>query len=161
MASKERKRIAIVADHHKRKELIEWSYFNKDHLAQHELVAISETAELLEGTLQVPVTKLFTRDTGGYQQLAEMMEKGQIDMLFFFALPALARETDTDLKLLLVLAAHRDILVASNRSTTRLVFKNALKNQREVAALRSYPGFIHQTISFFNRLSVRSPMTAM
>ena len=82
------KRIAIVADDNKRTELIEWSYFNKEILEQHELTAISETAEVLEGTLKSPVKKLFTRDTGGYEELAELMEANKIDILFFFAEPA-------------------------------------------------------------------------
>src|SRR4030095_10838535 len=114
-------RIAIVADDNKRTSLIEWSYFNKDVLAQHELIAISETAEILEGTLKKPVQKLFTRNTGGYEQLAGLIEEEKIDILFFFAEPAIEKEKDNDLKKLLVLAAKNNIMLACNSITTDLL----------------------------------------
>jgi methylglyoxal synthase len=130
------KRIAIVADDNKRTELIEWSYFNKDILQKHELIAISETAELLEGTLNLPVKKLFTRDTGGYEELAGLMEANKIDMLFFFAEPAVEKEKDHDLKKLLVLAAKHNIMIACNEITTELIMGSVLKEGSDTASPR-------------------------
>jgi len=135
------KRIAIVADDNKRTELVEWSYFNKDILEQHELTAISETAEVLEGTLKSPVKKLFTRDTGGYEQLAGLIEANKIDILFFFAEPALEKEKDHDLKKLLVLAAKHDIMIACNEKTTELVMNTVLKKRNDAIPLPGLPGF--------------------
>src|SRR6187431_346331 len=120
------RRIAVVADENKRTSLIEWSYFNKDILAQHELIAISETAEILEGTLKRPVQKLFTRHTGGYEQLAALIEAEKIDILFFFAEPAIEKAQDNDLKKLLVLAAKNNIMLACNSITTDLLMKHVL-----------------------------------
>ena len=105
-------RIAIVADDNKRTALIEWSYFNKDVLAQHDLVATSETAEILEGTLKVPVQKLSSKQTGGYEQLTGLIEAKKMDILFFFAESAFEKEKDNDPKKLLILAARNNILVA-------------------------------------------------
>ena len=73
------KRIAIAATDNKRADLIEWSYFNKDLLVQHLLTAVGETGLVLEGTLNISVNKLFTADTGGYQQLAGLIENGKIE----------------------------------------------------------------------------------
>ena len=56
------KRIAIVATDNKRADLIEWSYFNKDILTQHQLTAVGETGIVLEGTLNITIHKLFTAD---------------------------------------------------------------------------------------------------
>lgn len=155
------KRIAIVADDNKRTELIEWSYFNKDILAQQDLTAISETAEILEGTLKLPVKKLFTRYTGGYDQLAGLIETNKIDILFFFAEPDMEKEKDNDLKKLLVLAAKHNILIACNEITTELLMRTVLKKETDTAPTRGYRGLIKQTISFINYLATKPSVAAM
>ena len=155
------KRIAIVADDNKRTQLIEWSYFNKDLLAQHELTAISETAEILDGTLKVPVKKLFTRYTGGYEQLAGLIETNKIDILFFFAEPDMEKEKDNDLKKLLVLAAKHNIMIACNEITTELLMRTVLKKETDAGPTRGYRSGIRQTISFINHLATKPSMAAM
>ena len=144
-------RIAIVADDNKRTLLIEWSYFNKDVLAQHELIAISETAEILEGTLKRPVQKLFTRHTGGYEQLAGLIEAEKIDILFFFAEPAIEKEKDNDLKKLLVLAAKNNIMLACNSIMTDLLMKNVLNTMNEIIPVGGTRRFIKQILPFINK----------
>ena len=158
---KDTKRIAIVADDNKRTELIEWSYFNKDVLAQHELTAISETAEILDGTLKLPVKKLFTRWTGGYEQLAGLIETHKIDILFFFAEPDMEKEKDNDLKKVLVLAAKHNIMIACNEITTDLLMRTVLKKETNAASTRNYRGVIRQTIFFINHLVTKPSMAAM
>jgi methylglyoxal synthase len=155
------KRIAIVADDNKRTELIEWSYFNKDILEQQELIAISETAEILEGTLKVTVKKLFTRWTGGYEQLAGLIETHNIDILFFFAEPGIEKEKDNDLKKLLVLAAKHNIMIACNEITTELLMRTVLKKETDAGPTRGYCSVIRQTISFINHLATKPSVAAM
>ena len=145
------RRIAVVADENKRTSLIEWSYFNKDVLAQHELIAISETAEILEGTLKRPVQKLFTRHTGGYEQLAGLIEAEEIDILFFFAEPAIEKEMDNDLKKLLVLAAKNNIMLACNSIMTDLLMKNVLNTMNEIIPVGGTRRFIKQILPFINK----------
>ena len=148
------KRIAIVADDNKRTALIEWSYFNKDILEQNELIAISETAEILEGTLNVSVKKLFTRHSGGYEELAGMMEANKIDILFFFAEPAVDKEKDNDLKKLLVLATKHNIMIACNEVTTELLVKYVLKKSNEDIAPAGHRSIMKQILPFFNKAAL-------
>jgi methylglyoxal synthase len=145
------KRIAIVADDNKRTSLIEWSYFNKEVLAQHELTAISETAEILEGTLKIPVKKLFSRYTGGYEQLAALMEAKEVDILFFFAEPAIEKDKDNDLKKLLVLAAKYNVMIACNDITTDVLMRTVLIKKEQETQAPGRRGFIKQILPFINR----------
>lgn len=147
-------RIAIVADDNKRTSLIEWSYFNKDVLATHELTAISETAEILDGTLKTPVKKLFTRNTGGYEQLAALIEAGEFDVLFFFAEPAIEKEKDNDLKKVLILAAKYNVMIACNDVTIDLLMKEILNKTNRVVPVTSSRGFIKQILPFINRAAL-------
>lgn len=156
------KSIAIVATDNKRTELIEWSYFNKELLTQHQLTACGETAVIVEGTLNTEINKLFTAGTGGYQQLAKLIENGKIDMLFFFAEPATSVEKDLDLKNLLVVAAKHNVVVASNRVTTNMVMASEFSNNRQQSPKqRNAPGFLRQLISFLTPFTVKPSMPAV
>lgn len=155
------KSIAIVATDNKRTDLIEWSYFNKQLLARHQLTACGETAVIIEGTLNTEINKLFTADTGGYQQLAKLIENGKIDMLFFFAEPAAAVEKDLDLKNLLVVAAKHNVVVASNKATTEMVMASEFPDNGQSLQHRNNPGFLKQTISYLTQLFFKPSLTTV
>lgn len=155
------KRIAVVATDNKRTELIEWSYFNKDLLTQHQLTACGETGIILEGTLNSVVNKLFTADTGGYQQLASLMKNGKIDMFFFFAEPASSVEKDLALKNLLVVAAKHNVVVASNKVMTEIVMASGFPGNEQPAQRKSSPGFLKQTISFITQFAGKPSIPAV
>ena len=59
------KRIAFAANDNNRKSLIEWSYYNQEILKNHELIATGAIADILEGTIGVPVTKLADGSAAG------------------------------------------------------------------------------------------------
>ena len=155
------KSIAIVATDNKRTDLIEWSYFNKELLTRHQLTACGETAVIMEGTLNTEINKLFTADTGGYQQLAKLIENGKIDMLFFFAEPAPSVEKDLDLKNLLVVAAKHNVVVASNKVTTEMVMASEFPDNGQPVKQRNNPGFLKQTISYLTQLFFKPSLTTV
>lgn len=111
-----RKRIAIVAPGARRKELIEWSYYNKHLLANHELIATAVTAGLLEGTVNRPVYKLSPEHIGGYHQLAALMQDKKVDVIFFFENPMRSFRPDDTIRSLLDIALEMNIVIAGNRS---------------------------------------------
>ena len=53
-----RKRIALVAHDNKKADLLDWAQYNRDLLANHQLLATGTTGTLLEEALQVPVVKI-------------------------------------------------------------------------------------------------------
>ena len=53
-----RKRIALVAHDHMKKDLMEWAKYNRDLLVRHELCATGTTGTMLEKTLDTDVLKL-------------------------------------------------------------------------------------------------------
>ena len=123
--NKEVKRIAIVASVDKRKELIEWSYDNKDMLSGHELIATAFAAELLEGTVNKNVFKLPAENIGGYNQLAAMMQNNQVDVIFFFENPLRNSRYDNNLNKLLDIALEMNIVIAGTQSKIDFMRPNA------------------------------------
>ena len=110
------KRIAVVAPEEKRKELIEWSYFNKNVLANHDLIATYTTANLLEGTVNKPVYKLSVDHAGGYQQLYTMIQDKKVDVILFFDNPMKTVGADDSMRKLLDIALEMNIVIANNGS---------------------------------------------
>lgn len=151
--------IGVVATEERRSELIEWAYFNSQVLNGHQLTSTGETGLILEGTLNRPITKLFTADTGGYQQMARLIESGKIDLLFFFAEPASDLEKDLDLKNLLVLASKHNVMVASNPVTLDMVMNRMVSKQAELLMPNRRGSFRHR-LGLLSRLFRRPNLVA-
>lgn len=111
-----KKRVAIVAPPDKRKELIEWSYFNKDVLSAHELIATSITAGLLSGTVDGEVYKLPCETIGGYQEMVAMIEANEVDVIVFFENPMRTFRPDDTVQKLLNMALQKNVLIAGSQS---------------------------------------------
>ena len=99
-----RKRIALVAHDHKKKDLIDWAEYNRKVLSLHELVATGTTGTLLEEALNLPVKKFYSGPLGGDQQIGAMIAEEKLDFIVFFWDPMEAQPHDSDVKALLRLA---------------------------------------------------------
>lgn len=73
------KQIALVAHDNKKNDLVDWAYFNKDFLSNHELIATGSTGD-------VPVVKLLSGPLGGDQQIGSLIAEGKLDFLVFFGI---------------------------------------------------------------------------
>lgn len=123
------KRIAITSQENKKTDLIEWSYFKRAVLANHQLVATGTTADIVEGTVNVPVQKLLSGAAGGYKQLAAMIEEGKLDAIIFFSDAMTDCLNNCEVRNLLELAISKNIIVCCNRTTADYVLDSMLMNQ--------------------------------
>lgn len=142
----DRKRIALVAHDHKKKDLIDWAIYNKVSLARHELFATGTTGKLLEDELDRPVKKLLSGPLGGDQQIGAMIAQGEIDALIFFWDPMEAQPHDSDVKALLRLAVAWNIPTASNRSTADFLLTSPLMHEEYAAALPDYKDYLKRKL---------------
>lgn len=122
------KRIAIVAYADTRKDLIEWSYANKNVLKNHIIISTARTASILEGTLNVPVLNLDHGKSGGYHQINDMLEQGKIDIIMFFGNPNKALVKDSWFEHLINTAVNEDVVVAYNQATIDMLLTSTLVN---------------------------------
>jgi methylglyoxal synthase len=124
-----KKRIALVAHADNRADLINWAYRNRHILSQHDLVATKRTGAMLEGTLNAVVTKLESGALGGHQQLAAMINDGQIDIIIFFYNPMEEGKNDSDVTALQQIAEDNSIIIATNRATADFILSSTLMDK--------------------------------
>ncbi|MFT3682599.1 MAG: methylglyoxal synthase [Ferruginibacter sp.] len=141
-----RKRIALVAHDHKKKDLIEWAKHNALMLSKHELVATGTTGKMLEEELDRPVKKLLSGPLGGDQQIGSMIAEGELDILIFFWDPMEAQPHDSDVKALLRLGVAWNILLACDRSTADFILTSPLMQEEYETIIPDYDSYLKRKV---------------
>ena len=142
----QKKRIALVAHDKKKTDLIEWAFYNRLVLAQHDLIATGTTGKMIEEELGVPVKKLFSGPLGGDQQIGALIAEGKIDMIVFFWDPMEAQPHDSDVKALIRLAVAWNIIIACNRATADFMLTSSLMNADYSSSIPDYSNYIKRNI---------------
>lgn len=141
-----RKRIALVAHDHKKGDLLDWAWYNREALLQHDLLATGTTGKLLEAKLNRPVRQLLSGPLGGDQQIGALIAEGKVDVLIFFWDPMEAQPHDPDVKALLRLAVTWNIPTASNRATADFIFTSPLMQHAYECRLDDFGGYLNRSI---------------
>lgn len=141
-----RKRIALVAHDHKKSELLDWAWYNREALLQHHLLATGTTGKLLEAKLSRSVQQLLSGPFGGDQQIGALIAEGKVDVLIFFWDPMQAQPHDPDVKALLRLAVTWNIPTASNRATADFIFNSPLMQHAYECSLDDFGSYLNRPI---------------
>jgi methylglyoxal synthase len=120
------RRIALIAHDNRKRELIEWSKYNREVMIKSEVYATGTTGRMLEQELGMKVTRLQSGPLGGDQQIGALIAEGKVDILVFFWDPLEPLPHDQDIKALLRLAVVWNIPVACNRATADFIFASPL-----------------------------------
>ncbi|MEO5683142.1 MAG: methylglyoxal synthase [Chitinophagaceae bacterium] len=144
------KRIAFAASDNNRKSLIEWSYYNQEILKGHELIATGAIADILEGTVGVPVTKLPDGAAAANQQLAAMVAGQQIDILLFFWDPLQPLQFENGVRALHDLAVTSNIIIACNLATADFVLSSVLMDKNHSVPVLPDFAFTKKPVGYFN-----------
>jgi methylglyoxal synthase len=138
VTAKQRRRVALVAHDHKKADLLDWVEYNRDTLAQHDLIATGTTGKLIAERFGLPVTRLVSGPLGGDQQMGARIAEGGVDVLIFFWDPLQPQPHDPDVKALLRMAVVWNVAVACNRATADYVISSPLFREPYAAALPSF-----------------------
>ena len=124
------KNVAIVSQDKRKNELIQWSFDSRHILARHHIIALGETADVLEGTLNIPVQKLVPGNIGGYEELGKMINDGNVDVIIFIWDTNKTLPYESDIKTLQRLAEEQNLVVATNSRTGEAVLSSSFLNDR-------------------------------
>jgi len=141
-----RKRIALVAHDHRKADLLEWAQYNRDLLANHELMATGTTGALLEEVLNIPVVKLQSGPLGGDQQVGARIAEGTVDLIIFFWDPLQPQPHDPDVKALLRIAVVWNIPAACNRASADYMISSPLLTSEYERQLPEYEDYQNRMV---------------
>jgi len=139
---RQKKRIALVAHDHKKKEMLEWVRYNRAFLSEHELLATGTTGRIIESELSMPTLKLQSGPLGGDQQVGAKISEGEIDVLIFLWDPLESQPHDPDVKALLRMAVVWNIPIACNRSTADFLISSPLMVEDYQYLTPDYRGYM-------------------
>jgi methylglyoxal synthase len=147
-----KKRIALVAHDHRKKDLIEWVESNYQVLIQHRLVSTGTTGSMVEKAIRaklreaeqnkLELQKLNSGPLGGDQQLGAMIAENKVDFLIFLWDPMQPQPHDVDVKALLRIAVLYNIPTANNLSTADFIISSPLMISDYQPLRKDYSGYI-------------------
>jgi methylglyoxal synthase len=141
------KKIALVAHDNKKRDLIEWSKFNRDLLAHHKVYATGTTGALLEKELGFKVHRLESGPLGGDQQIGSKIVDGDIDFLIFFWDPLEPQPHDPDVKALLRMAVVWNIPIACDRSSADFIISSPLMDSTYERLVPDYSEYRNRRVA--------------
>jgi len=141
-----RKRIGLVAHDNKKRDLIEWSRYNRILLEGHDLVATGTTGTLLEDALGVGIEKLQSGPLGGDQQLGALISEGDIDLLVFFWDPLEPQPHDPDVRALLRIAVVWNLPIACNRASADFMISSPLMTSDYARTVPDYGTYLSRDL---------------
>ncbi len=113
--------LALIAHDGKKVDLVAWSTFNRDTLAQFRLVATRHTAELMRQKVGLDVEALRSGPEGGDAQIAARVAEDRVDAVFFFVDPLSAQPHDPDIRALLRVCNVHNVPLATNLASADLI----------------------------------------
>ena len=113
--------LALIAHDNKKVDLVAWSTFNRETLAQFHLAGTGHTARLIRNKIGLDVEELLSGPEGGDAQISARVAEGRIDAVFFFVDPLSAQPHDPDIRALLRVCNVHNTPLATNLATADLI----------------------------------------
>src|ERR1700686_4812801 len=109
MRSSERPRLAIIAHDGKKADLVAFATFNRDRLAEYDLVATGATCELLRDKDGLTVEGVTAGPPGGDVHVTSRVVEGEVDAVVFLFDPLVKPPHDPAIQTLLRLCNVRNV----------------------------------------------------
>ena len=110
-------RLAIIAHDGKKADLVAFATFNRDRLAEFDLVATASTGRLLSSKVGLEVECLESGPVGGDVQIANRVVEGEIDAVLFMVDPLDKHPHEPDIQTLLRICNVCNVPLATNIAT--------------------------------------------
>lgn len=120
--------IVVIAHDAKKPELVKFLSDRLEWLRGVNLIATGRTAEFLESQ-SLSCKHMSPGQSGGYIQITEMIEKGEVDIVIFLRDPKLVQKHHEDIRKLLETCNVHNIPLATNYATAELVILGLIKKE--------------------------------
>jgi len=130
-----RQTLALIAHDYKKVDLVAWTTFNRDSLAEFDLIGTGHTARLVRDKVGLPVEELLSGPKGGDAQIAARAAMGEVAAVFFFVDPLSPQPHDPDIRALLRVCNVHNVPLATNLATADIVIAMLAPTCRRATAM--------------------------
>jgi methylglyoxal synthase len=106
--------IAIIAHDGRKADLVAWATYNRERLADFDIVATATTGSLLRDKVGLDVTAVLSGPMGGDAQIAAKVAEGRIRAVFFLVDPMSAHPHDPDIRTVMRVCNVHNVALATN-----------------------------------------------
>ncbi|HEY9289547.1 MAG TPA: methylglyoxal synthase [Candidatus Dormibacteraeota bacterium] len=128
--SSDRSRLAIIAHDGKKADLVAFATFNRDRLAEYDLIATGATGDLLHDKVE----RVTAGPHGGDVQIASRVVEGNVDAVIFLVDPLDKHPHDPDIQTLLRICNVRNVPLATNIATADVLISSPLLESLRAAS---------------------------
>ncbi|BDG60526.1 methylglyoxal synthase [Caldinitratiruptor microaerophilus] len=132
-------RIALIAHDKLKPAMVTLCSEFRDLLARHELFATGTTGRLVAENTGLTVHRFLSGPLGGDQQMGARIAEGGLDLVIFLRDPLTAHPHEPDVSALLRLCDVRNIPVATNPATARLLLASLARGESPAPGPGSAP----------------------
>ncbi len=122
----DRQTLALIAHDGRKADLVAWATYNRDRLAEFDIVATGTTGALLRDKVGLAVQALLSGPLGGDAQIAAMAAEGRIHAVFFFVDPLSAHPHDPDIRTVMRVCNVHNVPIATNVAAADLFLSSTL-----------------------------------
>ncbi|MFT4778752.1 MAG: methylglyoxal synthase [Flavobacteriales bacterium] len=124
------KYIGVIAHNAMKPVLAEFLKAKEDWLWGKQLLATGLTADFVDqGNIKVEVKHLNPGKEGGYSQLQEHVDKGQIEMVLFFRDPEIEQDYENEIVSFVKACNRMNIPLATNPASAELLILGMIKQE--------------------------------
>ncbi len=121
-------KICVIAHDKMKSQLVTFLKEKSDWLWGRKLIATGHTAELLrQEALKVEVESVHRGRDGGFQQLTDRVNRGEISIVIFFRDPEIDHEQEHDIIQLVKACIKQNIPLASNPASAELLIVGLIR----------------------------------
>lgn len=120
------KNIAVIAHDAKKPELVKFLKEHEDWLPGVHLLATGRTAEFLESQ-GIVCKHLSPGQYGGYNQICDLIEKGEVDIVIFLRDHKVIQQHHEDIRRLLEICNIKNIPLATNYASAELLIVGLIR----------------------------------
>lgn len=121
----DRKVLALIAHDGKKADMVAFATFNRETLAEYDLVATATTGRLLREKVGLEVESCLSGPMGGDVQIAARIAGGEISAVFFLVDPLDKHPHDPDIQAVQRVCNVHDVPLATNVATANLIISAA------------------------------------
>lgn len=130
-----RTKIALIAHDGRKADLVAFATFNRDRLAEFDLVATATTGNLLIEKVGLACQRVLSGPDGGDAQIAAMVAEGLVKAAIFLVDPLTSHPHDPDIQTVLRVCNVHNVPIATNVAAADLFVASELLAPHESAVV--------------------------